>query len=378
MFAKLGLLGSALLATILGGLLIGFLLKPTYLGILSSSGVPVAFATGMLLGIIFWLFVSLTTLAVFADTVNALVGGERTRILGYLLGSLVGIDGELKRVNNGQITTLRKKGFFASFSTPMQVIIEHGNAVIFERFSKFTRVEPKGFVKTRSLEQIYTILDLKLKHKHQALTLYTKDGIPLQINIGIYFQIHPDGHKPLPSDMYPFSKQAAINAAYAVPDWQEYTMEMSIASLRTIISSRYLYEIYDPLKQLSTETSTEQTEIKSLKDQLQTTLDNMSFDWGVKVTNTDVEVDPPKEIEDQALAFEKARLDQQTQVLIARTENAKIKEFMAETGGTVNDYAILRFCEKLGENGVVPTALEQLLDDSLNKQTSRKILVGKK
>lgn len=265
----------------------------------------------------------------------------------------------------------RQRGLLSSFSTPGYVVIYHGNAVVFEQLGRLSRVGFKGLVKTKPLETIRAAVDLSLQHRQKQVTLFTKDGIPLQTEVRVYFQIHAGGHKPTSGDMYPVLEQAVLNAVYIVPDWREYTIERVIALLRPMIVGRYLSEIYDPLKKLVSPNHQPKTELSVIRDDLQKCLDQETFNWGVKVHNLVVDVNPPREIEAQALAFEKARMEQETQNENRRVENARIKEFMEQTGGTVTDYALLQFCEGIGESGAIPPSLDQVLSTALQQAVLR-------
>ena len=218
-------------------------------------------------------------------------------------------------------------------------------------------------------------MDLSLQQKQRLVTLFTKDGIPLQTEVRVYFQVHPGGHKPTSGDMFPFLEQAVMNAVYSVSDWKEHTLQAVIGSLRPMIAGRYLYEIYDPLKKWTPEKEKPSTEVQVIRDELLDCINQMAFDWGVRISNLEIDIKPPSEIEDQALAFERTRMEQQIQIENARAENTRIKEFMADTGGTVEDYALLHLCENYAGTGAIPPSLDQLLSDAFERasvRTSRK------
>jgi hypothetical protein len=243
--------------------------------------------------------------------------------------------------------------------------------VVFEQYGRPSRVGLKGLVKTKPLETIRAVVDLSLQQKQKQVSLFTKDGIQLLTEIRVFFQIHAGGHKATSGDMFPVIEQAVMNAVYAVPDWREYTIETVVAAFRSMIAERYLHEIYDPMKQLTPENGKPKTELRMLRDALLASLEQETFKWGVKIQNLIIEIKPPKGIEDQALAFEKARMDQQIAIENARTENARIKQFMDETGGSVEDYALLQFSENVGGTGSVPVAFDQLLSDAFARANLR-------
>ena len=369
---RIMLLASAVIMTILGGVLIGSGLNTTPIGTIVGSNAIVLFLVGASIGIAAWAFISVVTLSLCSELLFVTMQGEHVDSLGYLLSALlIGNAGALKIVEKGEVKTFMEGGPFASFSTPGYVVIYHGNAVVFEQYGKPSRVGLKGLVKTKSLETIRTVLDLSLQQRKKQVTLFTKDGIPLQTEIHIFFQIHPGGHKPTVGDMYPVLEQAVLNATYTVADWREYTVERAVAAFRSMITERYLQEIYDPMKQLTPENDRPKTGLRMLRNDLQACLDQETFTWGVKIQNLIIDVKPPREIEDQALAYEKTRMEQQIAIENARTENMRIKEFMDQTGGSVTDYALIHFCENVGEGASVPFSVDQMLSDAFQRATLR-------
>ena len=373
MGAKFLLLFSALIMIVLGGVLIGVLgLGATPIGPWVGGSVLVLFTLGALIGFTAWAFVTFTTLSLCSEIMFVTMEHERVDRTNYLLSALlIGNAGDLKIVDRGEVHTYKQRGPFSTFSTPGFVVIYHGNAVVFEQYGRPSRVGLKGLVKTKPLETIRAVVDLSLQQKQKQVSLFTKDGIQLLTEIRVFFQIHAGGHKATSGDMFPVIEQAVMNAVYAVPDWREYTIETVVAAFRSMIAERYLHEIYDPMKQLTPENGKPKTELRMLRDALLASLEQETFKWGVKIQNLIIEIKPPKGIEDQALAFEKARMDQQIAIENARTENARIKQFMDETGGSVEDYALLQFSENVGGTGSVPVAFDQLLSDAFARANLR-------
>ena len=371
--AKFLLLVSAIVMIALGGVLIGVLgLGATPISLWVSGNVLILFILGALMGFIAWAFIAFTTLSLCSELMFVTMGKERVDRIGYLLSALlIGNAGDLKIVERGEVITYKQRGPLASFSTPGYVIIYHGNAVVFEQYGKPSRVGLKGLVKTKPLETIRAAVDLSLQQGQKQVALFTKDGFPLQTEIRVFFQIHNGGRSATVGDMYPVLEQAVLNAVYGASDWKEFTIETAIAMFRLIIAERYLHEIYDPQKQLTVANGKSKIELRMLRDELQASLDRESFKWGVKIQNLIIDVKPPKGIEDQALVFEKARMDQQIAVENARAENARIKQFMDETGGNVEAYALLQFCENVGGTGTAPVAFDQLLSDAFARANLR-------
>lgn len=363
------LLFSTILASIVGGVTVALGLMTTPIGILFAENGLVLFTLGTLASFVVCSFIASFTLLACSEIFFVAMGHDRQDSLNYLSSAIfLGRAGDLKIIDKGEVRTIPQRGI--SPGRRGFVIISHGNAVVFEKFGQVTRVGSKGWLKTKPFELIHAIVDLSLQQRQKQVTFFTKDGIPLQIEVRVYFQIHSGGHKPTSGDMYPFLEQAVLNAVYAVPNWQEYTIETAIALLRSMMAGRYLYEIYDPLKKLTSEDKP-MTQLNVLRDELQTSLERVAFNWGVRIHNVEIDVKPPKEIEDQAMAFEKTRMEQQVEIENARTENIRIKEFMSQTGGTVEDYTLLRLSERMGESTAIPPPLEQMMSDAFERASLR-------
>lgn len=370
MSSRLILAISFTLTTVLGGLLAGLGLQSTPIGSLLQNNLVVLAIVGTLLVLVAQLAITYAILTIFSELVLIPMGNERVNSLVYLLSTLLmGRAGDMKIIDKGEVIEIKKSGGLFSRDAGL-VVINHGNAVVFERFGKISKVALKGLVQTLPFETIRTAVDLTLQHRQKEIALFTKDGFPLQTVVRVDFQIHPGGRKPTAADMYPVLEQAVLNAVYVVPDWKEYTIESAVALLRPVIASRSLYEIYD-IREKARSKNNETTELRVIKEQLQNSLDQAAFAWGVKVQNLDIAIKPPKEIEDQALEFEKSQLEEELELEKARAETRRIKEFMSKTGGTIADYALLQFFEKIGEMGTMPASLDQLLIDALERATLR-------
>jgi len=329
------------------------------------------FAVGGAMGIVAWLSVVLSTFFLCSEIIFVSHGGDRWESFAYLVTSLLlERAGALEIVRGGEARTIRSRGLLAPFRSTGYTIIYHGNAVVFERFGRPSRVAPPSFVRKRPFEVIRAVVDLTMQIENRTETFFTKDGIPLTIEVRVCFQIDSGGHLPTAKDMYPFSEEAVLHAVYVVPDWKAYTMETSLALLRDMVCRYYLGEIYDPLKKLSSRPGVD-TRVHRLRVKLQDSLSAITPAWGVKIHKVELDIAAPKEIEEQALALEKAIREEQIEHQKAEAENERIKEFISRTGGDVTDYALLRYLERIGESGILPPSLDRMLLEAMEKGTSR-------
>ncbi|MGA9348756.1 MAG: SPFH domain-containing protein [Anaerolineae bacterium] len=329
------------------------------------------FAIGGTTGLMAWLSVVLSAFFLCSEIILVSHGGDRWGSFVYLVTSLLlERAGALEIVSRGEVRTIKRRGMLAPFRSIGYTIIYHGNAAVFERFGRPSRVAPPSFVRKRPFELIRAVVDLTMQIENRTETFFTKDGIPLTIEVKVCFQIDSGGRLPTAEDMYPFSEEAVLHAVYVVPDWRAYTMETSLALLRDMVCRYYLGEIYDPLKKLSSRPGVD-TRVHRLRDKLQDSLGEITPAWGVKIHKVELDIAAPEELEEQALALEKAIREEQIEYQKAEAENERIKEFISRTGGDVTDYALLRYLERIGESGILPPSLDRMLLEAMEKGPSR-------
>ena len=327
------------------------------------------FAIGGTVGLMSWLSVVLSVFFLCSEIILVSHGGGRWESFAYLVNSLLlARAGAIEIVNRGELMTIRSRGLLAPFKVVGYVIIYHGNAVIFERFGRLSQVAGPGLVVKRSFETVRAVVDLSMQVEERRQTLVTRDGIPLTTYVKILFQIDSGGRVPTPDDMFPLSEPVVLNAVYLVPDWKAYTIETALALLRDIICTRYLDEIYAPLKKGSRKRAGPETHAQLLQDNLQTSLSATAIAWGVRIHRVELGIAAPREIEEQALAFEKARKEEELENQRSRAENRRIKQFVSQTGGDVTDYAMLRYLEKVGEAGLIPPSLERMFLETIQRE----------
>lgn len=326
------------------------------------------FAMGSATGLISWLSVVLSALLLCSEVIFV-QGGDRWDSFVYLIESvLLERAGPLEVVNDGEVQTIKSRSLLAPARAVGYTVINHGNAVVFEHFGRPSQVAGPGLVIKRPFETIRAVVDLRMQVEERTETLYTRDGIPLSTHVRVFFQIDSGGRAPTPDDMFPFSEPAVLNAVYLVPDWKTYTIETALALLRDMVCTCYLSEIYDPLKSGTRRRGGSETHAQLLQNKLYASLSATAVAWGVRIHRLELGIEVPREIEEQALAFEKARKEEELEYQRSRAENRRIKEFISQTGGDVTDYAMLRYLEKLGEAGLVPPSLERMFLEAIQRE----------
>ena len=327
------------------------------------------FAIGGTVGLVSWLLAVLSTLFLSSKVIFVSQEGDRWESFVYLIESvLLERAGPIEIVNKGEVRTIKSRSLFAPARSVGYTVINHGNAVVFERFGRPSQVSGPGLVVKKPFEAIRAVVDLSMQVEERRQTLVTRDGIPLTTYVKILFQIDSGGRVPTPDDMFPLSETVVLNAVYLVPDWKAYTIETALALLRDIICTRYLDEIYAPLKKGSRRRAGPETHAQLLQDKLQTSLSDTAIAWGVRIHRVELGIEVPQEIKEQALAFEKARKEEELENQRSRAENRRIKQFVSQTGGDVTDYAMLRYLDKVGEAGIIPPSLERMFLETIQRE----------
>lgn len=325
------------LYSVLGGFVRGNLVIPILVGFVIGLGGT-------------WLITSLTVRA-FAESMLPLVDKTENPVkyLGDLFfsgsagGAIIVDKGEPKHLTAGPINV---KGL---------LIVAHGSGAVLEKAGVPNRVCKRGRHIRQPFEAVRAGLDLTTQCREKAATLFTKDGIPLQALTRVYFRIDTGGQQPSMQDMYPVIDDALIKAVYTVADWREHTIESAIEICRAIVASKYAYQIFDPSEKLAQVGI--RTDLKHLQDELVQRLSTTSAGWGVEVCSTSIELKPPAELTQHSTAM-----------LSGPDDNRQIKEFIAETGGTAGDFALLQMARAIAKTGIVPPSVEKII----NRATSQK------
>ena len=366
-----------ILLFLIGGF-VGRTVIPKLPGRMARIDQAVLFIVGGAIGLLSWLLVLLTAFFLCSEIIFVSHGGDRWGSFAYLVNSLLlGRAGALEIVDSGELRTIKSGGLLAPFRAIGYTIIYHGNAAVFERFGRPSQVVGPSLVVKKPFETIRVVVDLTMQIETRTEMFFTRDGIPLTIDVKVFFQIDSGERLPTAEDKFPFSEEAVLNAVYIVPDWKAYTVEATLALLRDMVVRYYLVEIFDPLKKLSEKDV--ETLVQSWHDKLHASLSELARTWGVKIHRVELDIKVPEEVEEQALAFEKARveralafeeaeMEQKIELQRAEAEHKRIKQFMSRTGASITDYVLLRYLEKIGEAGLIPPQLERMFLDAINKE----------
>lgn len=119
---------------------------------------------------------------------------------------------------------------------------------------RFERVLGGGHQRLRRFERVIAMLDLREQEReHKAVTLMTKDGLQLHTNVqcNFYLERRPDPNQP--NLDYTFDDESVYRAAFATAvtqtgsrRWDDLPLQVAIAQLRQIVSSKRLDQLIDP------------------------------------------------------------------------------------------------------------------------------------
>ena len=118
-------------------------------------------------------------------------------------------------VRHGRIDEKHEDTLLARFGGPGNVTIFNDSAVFLERFGRFARVSGPGRIFLRRFERIHAVLDLRPQERGSTAKAVTKDGIPVQAEVQVRFQLaRPPASQvpPTPDAPHPVYKWALVRA----------------------------------------------------------------------------------------------------------------------------------------------------------------------
>lgn len=123
---------------------------------------------------------------------------------------------ELYEVTPQTLADVRQKSILMRVGGPVLVSIPNGVAAVTERNARFLRVLPPGIHFLGRFEYLFGVVDLHPQTRTATdVLLLTKEGIPMQANIGLTFRIDPGDDPVSHKRPFPFRPEAVRRAAYA-------------------------------------------------------------------------------------------------------------------------------------------------------------------
>ncbi|MBN1889286.1 MAG: SPFH domain-containing protein [Thermoflexales bacterium] len=176
----------------------------------------------------------------------------QARLLGYSMLASRAVIKEGKHALAGDEVVARVGG-------PGRLIIHNDSAVVLEQVGQLTRVLKTGRHPLRPFEKIYDIVDLRPQRWVHEVEAMSKDGIPVNCQVDITFQIDDGGRRISQDEPFPATEQAILRAAadkrvrqtgqnriHPVADWTRRAAETSEETLRDILATYLLDQLIGP------------------------------------------------------------------------------------------------------------------------------------
>lgn len=101
-------------------------------------------------------------------------------------------------VREGQIDHKYQGTLMTDLGGPGIVVIFSDSAVVLERFGRFIRLAGPGTIFLRRFERIREVLDLRPQERTAQVRALTKEGLPVETEVQVRFQLARDRNKPFP------------------------------------------------------------------------------------------------------------------------------------------------------------------------------------
>ena len=162
-------------------------------------------------------------------------------------------------VQHGRIAEKDEDTLLARLGGPGTVTIYNDSAVFLERFGRFTRVAGPGKVFLQRFERIHEVLDLRPQERTHTVTAMTKDGIPVQAEVQVRYQLaRPPASLvvPTPDVPHPVYEWALVRAGRChsrtvKPDTGDesiscWAQKVGAGALGGLVAQRRLDELMEP------------------------------------------------------------------------------------------------------------------------------------
>jgi hypothetical protein len=163
-------------------------------------------------------------------------------------------------VRQGGIDEKHADALLARLGGPGNVTIFNDSAAFLERFGRFTRVAGPGKVFLRRFERIRETLDLRPQERSSVAKAMTKDGIPVQAEVQVRFQlarppaslVPPTPDVPHPVYEWALTRAGQCHSRTVKPDSGEESVshwddQVGVGgAMRKLVAQRRLDELLEP------------------------------------------------------------------------------------------------------------------------------------
>ena len=217
-------------------------------------------------------------------------------------------------VRDGNVLTIRTGAPHQKGRNAVALVVESGQAVVLERYGRFSRVLPPGLGQLLPGETVYKIVPTRSRTLQDSVECATKDAIPLNVQFEVSAAIMPapartDSPTITPPDnesrpttrpgLAPaWSEDAVVRAAYETHSWEAAVLTTARSMLREECVRAYLDDVIDlhavarPLFSLD-----------ALEERTRAKLSATARSWGVNILGFRIlQATPPEEVTRTALS----------------------------------------------------------------------------
>jgi regulator of protease activity HflC (stomatin/prohibitin superfamily) len=264
----------------------------------------------------------------------------------YVATRVFGLGQRYVVVENGQILTESPPKMLSRFGGPGILVVKPGNAVVLEQGGRISDIVGQGVRPLGRFEylmrpvEVKGIVDLRPQWKRTRVkNVLTSDGIPLQIIVGMGYQIEPQGvtdrrpssrlaggeaTTPLVDGEYPVYKATIRNAVLATTadGWAGLFPAGPVLVLRDVVAAYTLDQIFPPA-QVSHQPNPDARTIRRIEDEVVARFDPR---WaGVQFRSFDIEqIRMPEEIRERMVRRWTAVVERDLKLRDAETERESI------------------------------------------------------
>ncbi len=234
-------------------------------------------------------------------------------------------------VADGKVTVTKKKGVLKKLGGPGKVIIQPGNAVVFERGGTISRISGAGVVLTKRFEVIREIIDLRKQFYMETIEAVTADKITVKVEAAVVYQILPAGETPggkIITDnmnLYPVTEETLRRAVFGgtAGGWHGFCRGSALNAIRDQIMAMDLDDLFE------NDGSANGRAIKKIEEIAVTETNKGAPNMGVKIIGVDIRsIKLPKAVMDEVAKSRRLRADKETMRKFEHERNAARKSLI--------------------------------------------------
>jgi len=270
---------------------------------------------------------------------NELPDLSRKEALRLVANAALGLGPAWLVVDKGEEKESKPKGVLRKYSGPGIVVVREGNAVVFQRGGRITKIAGPGVARTKFLERIRCILDLTPQWETRVLeNVRTRDQIPLTIELGVGYHIETkeetdkrlnnrevgEAATPVLGGVYQVYEGVVRNAAFKpAGDWKLTAFGMVESTLRDLVATYDFDQIFrhDPGGGVPGGFPPNQRAVRAIEVQVLGTVRPTAARMGIYITAVDIKaVEVPEEVQERLLEWWSARWQAAVRTALADAE----------------------------------------------------------